>query len=105
VPGRRRAVRGIRHRGGYRNGDGLPPDWAFGNGTFVLNRHVNVCVDPGPAGTRVVDFSLDELKATCEMQKIPDARDLAHFCNDIGFERMQGGFGLGASALPEGIGR
>ena len=30
---------------------------------------------------------------------------LAHFCNDIGFERMQGGFGLGASALPEGIGR
>jgi tetratricopeptide (TPR) repeat protein len=67
----------------------VPPDWTLNNDTFVLNRHVNVFVDLGRAGTRVVDFNIGDFKTSYEMRKISDTRALAHYYNNIGVERMQ----------------
>ena len=69
----------------------VPPDWTLDNDTFVLNQHVNVFVDLGQAGTRVVDFNIADFKASYEMRKISDTRALAHYYNNIGVERMQAG--------------
>jgi Flp pilus assembly protein TadD len=69
----------------------VPPDWTFDNDTFVLNRHVNVCVNLGPAGVRVVDFNMEDFKTTYEMRKISDARAVAHYYNNVGVARMQAG--------------
>lgn len=69
----------------------VPPDWTFDNDTFVLNRHVNVYVDLGPAGKRVVDFNIGDFKASYEMRRISDTRALAHYYNNMGVERMQAG--------------
>jgi Flp pilus assembly protein TadD len=69
----------------------IPPDWTFDNDTFVLNRHINVFVDFGPTGTRVVDFNTGDFKIGYEMRRISDARALAHYYNNIGVERMLAG--------------
>ncbi len=69
----------------------IPPDWTLDKDTFVLNRHVNVYVDLGPAGTRVVDFNIGDFKTSYEMRRISDARALAHYYNNLGVERMQAG--------------
>jgi len=76
----------------------IPPDWTLDNDTYVLNQHVNVFVDLGPAGTRVVDFNIADFKASYEMRRIPDARALAHYYNNIGVERMQAGDAAAAFA-------
>jgi Flp pilus assembly protein TadD len=69
----------------------IPPDWTLDKDTFVLSRHVNIHVDLGVAGTRVVDFNIGDFKASYDMRKISDARALAHFYNNIGVESMQAG--------------
>ncbi|MBZ5590446.1 MAG: tetratricopeptide repeat protein [Acidobacteriia bacterium] len=69
----------------------IPPDWTFDNDTFVLNRHVNVYVNLGLMGTRVVDFNMEDFKSTYDMLRISDERALGHFYNNIGVERMQAG--------------
>jgi Flp pilus assembly protein TadD len=69
----------------------LPPDWTLNNDTFVLNQHVNVYVDLGLRGKRVVDFNIVNFKTRYEMRTISDARALAHYYNNIGVERMQAG--------------
>jgi tetratricopeptide (TPR) repeat protein len=69
----------------------IPPDWTFDNDTFVLNRHVNVYVNLGLKGTRVVDFNMEDFKSTYDMLRISDERALGHFYNNIGVERMQAG--------------
>ena len=69
----------------------IPPDWTLDKDTYVLNQHVNVFVDLGPAGTRVVDFNIGDFKTSYEMRRISDARALAHYYNNIGVERMQAG--------------
>jgi Flp pilus assembly protein TadD len=69
----------------------VPPDWTFDNETYVLNRHINVYVDLGQSGTRVVDFNIGDYRSSYEARRIPDARALAHFYNNIGVERMQAG--------------
>jgi Flp pilus assembly protein TadD len=69
----------------------IPPDWTFENDTFVLVRHVNVFVDLGRTGTRVVDFNTGDFKTSYEMRRISDARALAHYYNNVGVERMQAG--------------
>jgi tetratricopeptide (TPR) repeat protein len=69
----------------------IPPDWTLDKDTYVLNQHVNVFVELGQAGTRVVDFNIGDFKASYEMRRISDARALAHYYNNIGVERMQGG--------------
>ena len=57
----------------------------------MLNQHVNVYVDLGPAGVRVVDFNIADFKTSYEMRTISDTRALAHYYNNIGVERMQAG--------------
>ena len=69
----------------------VPPDWTRDNDTFVLNRHVNVYVDLGPSGRRIVDFNIGDFKSSYPMRRISDARALAHYHNNIGVERMQAG--------------
>jgi len=69
----------------------IPPDWTLDNDTFVLNQHVNVYVDLALAGTRVVDFNIADFRASYPMRRIPDARALAHYYNNVGVERMQKG--------------
>jgi len=68
-----------------------PPDWTLRNEAFVLNRHVNVLVDLGLEGERVVDFNLDDFRASYERRRISDRRALAHHYNNLAVERMQRG--------------
>lgn len=69
----------------------IPPDWTLDKDTYVLNQHVNVFVELGRSGTRVVDFNIGDFKTSYEMRVIPDARALAHYYNNIGVVRMQAG--------------
>jgi len=69
----------------------IPPDWTLDKDTYVLNQHVNVYVDLGQTGVRVVDFNIADFKTSYEMRRIPDPRALAHYYNNIGVERMQTG--------------
>jgi Flp pilus assembly protein TadD len=69
----------------------IPPDWTIDKDTYVLNQHVNVYVNLGLAGTKVVDFNISDFKASYEMRRISDTRALAHYYNNIGVERMQAG--------------
>jgi Flp pilus assembly protein TadD len=83
----------------------VPPDWSFREDAFVLNRHVNVVVEPRPRahrlgslvrsaatqGERVVDFNMDDFRTTYDRRAISDARALAHFYNNLAVERMQTG--------------
>jgi tetratricopeptide (TPR) repeat protein len=69
----------------------IPPDWTLDKDTYVLNQHVNVRVDMGLAGKKVVDFNIADFKTSYEMQRIPDTRALAHYYNNIGVERMLAG--------------
>jgi Flp pilus assembly protein TadD len=86
----------------------VPPDWSFKDDAFVLNRHVNVLVDlrgggrpaerpgslvksPVREGEHVVDFNMDDFRTTYDRRRIPDARALAHFYNNMAVERMQTG--------------
>jgi len=82
----------------------VPPDWSFRDGTFVLNRHVNVLVDLGSSassdtrlgslvrsatqGAHVVDFNMDDFRTAYDRRPISDGRALAHFYNNLAVERM-----------------
>jgi Flp pilus assembly protein TadD len=68
-----------------------PPDWSLRDDVFVLNRHVNVLVDLGREGERVVDFNMDDFKASYDRRTVSDARALAHYYNNVAVERMQVG--------------
>ena len=69
----------------------IPPDWTLDNDTYVLNQHVNVYVNLEPAAPKVVDFNIADFKSSYEMERIPDARALAHYYNNVGVERMLSG--------------
>jgi Flp pilus assembly protein TadD len=69
----------------------IPPDWAFQNDVFLLNRHVNVSVDLGSLGPHVVDFNIDDFKSSYDLRKISDSRARAHYFNNMGVESMQAG--------------
>jgi Flp pilus assembly protein TadD len=69
----------------------VPPDWRLEKDTYVLNQHVDVRVNLAQGGARVVDFNIADFRATYEMRTISDARALAHYCNNIGVERMLAG--------------
>jgi Flp pilus assembly protein TadD len=69
----------------------IPPDWTLDNDTYVLNQHVNVYVKLEPAAPKVVDFNIADFKSSYEMERIPDARALAHYYNNVGVERMLAG--------------
>jgi len=69
----------------------IPPDWSMRKDVFVLNRHVNVSIALGAAGTHVVDFNISDFKTTYEINMISDRRAIAFFYNNLGVERMQDG--------------
>ncbi len=69
----------------------IPPDWTVEGGAFVLNRHVNVLVELGFPGKRVVDFNIDDFRASYARRQVRDRRALAHYYNNMGVERMQAG--------------
>lgn len=69
----------------------IPPDWTERNGTFTLNRHVNVQIDLGAIGYHVVDFNIDDFRTSYERRLISDERALAHFFNNKGVEALQRG--------------
>jgi len=69
----------------------VPPDWTVDKDTFVFNRHIDVFVNLGADGTRVVDFNIADFKASYEMRTISDAMALAQFYNNVGVERMLAG--------------
>lgn len=68
----------------------IPPDWSLRNDVFILNRHVNVLVDLRLEGQRVVDFNMEDFRASYDRRTISDARARAHFYNNMAVERMQG---------------
>ncbi len=76
----------------------IPPDWSMRKDVFVLNRHVNVTVNLGAAGTHVVDFNISDFKSTYDVDTISDKRAIAYFYNNMGVERMQDGDTGGAVA-------
>ena len=69
----------------------IPPDWSFDNDVYVLNRHVNVHVDLGITGEHVVDFNIDDFRASYDRWVIPDSRAFAHYYNNMGAEHMLAG--------------
>jgi len=69
----------------------LPPDWSIDRDVFVLNRHVNVRVDLDPVGVHVVDFNIDDFRASYATREISDTRARAHYYNNMGVEAMQAG--------------
>lgn len=69
----------------------LPPDWSLDKDVFVLNRHVNVRVDLDPLGVHVVDFNIDDFRASYETRTISDTRARAHYYNNMGVQSMQAG--------------
>lgn len=74
----------------------IPPDWSMRKDVFVLNRHVNVNVYLGAAGTHVVDFNISDFKSTYDVDTISDRRAIAYFYNNLGVEKMQDGDTVGA---------
>lgn len=69
----------------------IPPDWTMRNEAYVLNRHVNVSVDLGPAGPHAVDFNTYDFRSSYDRRLISDTRALAHYFNNMGVEAMQAG--------------
>ncbi len=69
----------------------IPPDWTESDGTFTLNRHVNVHVDLGMAGGHVVDFNIGDFRSSYDRRIISDQRALAHFFNNKGVQALQRG--------------
>ena len=69
----------------------IPPDWTYRSDAFVLNRHVNVLIDLGAEGEKVVDFNIDDFMTNYDRRTISDERALAHYFNNLGVERMQAG--------------
>ncbi len=69
----------------------IPPDWTVQDGSFVLNRHVNVFIDLGSTPKHVVDFNIDDFRASYDRREVHDRRALAHYYNNMGVERMHAG--------------
>jgi Flp pilus assembly protein TadD len=69
----------------------LPPDWSLDKDVFVLNRHVNVRIDLSPLGVHIVDFNIDDFRASYATREIADTRARAHYFNNMGVESMQAG--------------
>jgi len=76
----------------------LPPDWTLDRDVFILNRHVNVRVNLGGLGVHVVDFNIDDFRASYTTREIPDTRARAHYFNNMGVESMQEGDAAAAVA-------
>jgi Flp pilus assembly protein TadD len=69
----------------------IPPDWTRQGDSLVLSRHINVYVELGAARDRVVDFNIEDFRASYDQQRVSDSRALAHFYNNVGVRHMQEG--------------
>lgn len=77
----------------------IPPDWSLAGHAFLLSEHVNALVSTSHGSnrmidfnTQVIDFYVQELDPSHEMQVISDRRAFAHYFNNVGVEFMlQGG--------------
>ena len=69
----------------------IPPDWTFKHDAYLLNRHVNILADLGRNRKQVVDFNIEDFRASYDMRSISDRRALAHFYNNKGVESLQKG--------------
>ncbi|MBT8444120.1 MAG: hypothetical protein KJO13_05205 [Gammaproteobacteria bacterium] len=69
----------------------IPPDWDMRGDAYVLSRHVNVHVRLSGDGVHIVDFNIDDFKATYDRRKISDERAFAHFYSNKAVEQIQAG--------------
>lgn len=69
----------------------IPPDWEQRGELFVLNRHINVLVDLGPAAQKVVDFNIADFKSSYDRHAVSDQRAEAHYYSNMGAEKFQAG--------------
>ena len=69
----------------------IPPDWEQRGELFVLNRHINVLVDLGPAAQKVVDFNIADFKSRYDRRAVSDRRAEAHYYSNMGAEKFQAG--------------
>jgi len=69
----------------------IPPDWSMRGDTYLLNRHVNVYVRLSAESERVVDFNIDDFRATYNRRRITDERAFAHYFSNKGVENLQAG--------------
>lgn len=69
----------------------IPPDWEQRGELFVLNRHINVLVDLGPAAQKVVDFNIADFKSRYDRHAVSDRRAEAHYYSNMGAEKFQAG--------------
>jgi tetratricopeptide (TPR) repeat protein len=76
----------------------IPPDWTLEGGSLVLNRHVDVVVRDDAGRDRVIDFQIEDFRASYDRRRVSDARGFAHYYSNLGVERMQAGDRLGALA-------
>jgi Flp pilus assembly protein TadD len=74
----------------------VPPIWSQVRGTFVLSQHVNVVIDMGTLGSKVVDFNIEDYRSDFDRQLISDERALAQYYSNIGIEHLQEGNSLEA---------
>ncbi|MEO8225306.1 MAG: tetratricopeptide repeat protein [Gammaproteobacteria bacterium] len=66
----------------------VPPDWSRSGDSLVQNRHINTVVDIGRQREQMVDFNMDDFRASYDRRVISDERAQAHFYSNIGVERM-----------------
>ncbi|MEO8444542.1 MAG: tetratricopeptide repeat protein [Gammaproteobacteria bacterium] len=66
----------------------VPPDWSRSGDSLVQNRHINTVVDIGRRQEQMVDFNMDDFRASYDRRAISDDRARAHYYSNIGVERM-----------------
>jgi Flp pilus assembly protein TadD len=69
----------------------IPHEWTFAEGTFILNRHINIEVRQGAYPPKMVDFNMADFRTEYDTRTIRDERALAHFFNNLGAELTQRG--------------
>lgn len=69
----------------------IPPDWTKEGDSLLLSRHINVYIELGAARDRIVDFNIEDFRASYDQQRVSDTRAFAHFYNNVGVRRMQDG--------------
>jgi Flp pilus assembly protein TadD len=74
----------------------VPPVWSQVGDTYVLSRHVNVVIDLGVIGSKVVDFNIDDFQNDYVRHLISDERALAYYYSNIGIEQLRKGSPLEA---------
>lgn len=67
----------------------VPPIWSQVADTYVLSQHVNVVIDMGAMGSKVVDFNIEDYRSEYDRHLISDERALAHYYSNIGIEQLQ----------------